>query len=127
MAEHAAAPHKTHSAVPYLLVWLALLGLTVATYLTGKQHLGEWALPLAMAIATTKSTLVVLFFMHLWQDKGASRLVLILALIFVGLLLTLTLTDMATRFRLATPAGAPFGTENTTPTEGLQEHEAPAE
>lgn len=125
MAEHSIAPHQPHSAVPYVMVWLALLGLTLATYLTGKQHLGEWALPIAMLIATTKSALVVLFFMHLWSDKGATRLVFILSIIFVSLLLTLTLSDVSTRFRLATPAGAPFGTENTTPTEGLQEHETP--
>ena len=34
-----------HSAVPYLVVWIALLFFTFLTYFTGKQHLGTWALP----------------------------------------------------------------------------------
>ena len=137
MAEHAAegntagpaAGHAggSHSAIPYVLVWLGLLGLTVLTYLTGKQHWGAWALPIAMTIAACKSGLVILFFMHMREDKSAARLVLLVSFLFVLLLLGLTLSDVATRFRLATPAGAPFGTENSTPMEGLKEHEAPDE
>ena len=37
--------HPPHPAVPYLVVWLALLGLTALTYVTGSMHLGAWALP----------------------------------------------------------------------------------
>ena len=44
-----------HSALPYFLVWVALLILTVTTYVTGRMHLGTWALPLAMTIAVAKS------------------------------------------------------------------------
>src|SRR5207244_1933093 len=31
-----------HSALPYFLVWVALLILTVTTYLTGRMHLATW-------------------------------------------------------------------------------------
>ena len=120
---HGAHPH---SAVPYVLVWIALLIFTFITYATGKQHLGSWALPIALAIACTKSALVALIFMHLRESSGATRLVFATALIFVGLLLFFSLADVATRFRLATPAGAPFGTERSQP-EGLLEHEMPSE
>ena len=34
-----------HSSIPYWLVWVALLFFTFLTYATGKQHLGQWALP----------------------------------------------------------------------------------
>jgi cytochrome c oxidase subunit IV len=113
-----------HSAIPYVLVWIALLFFTVLTYFTGKQHLGHWALPLALTIACAKSALVALIFMHLWQSSGMTRLVFVTSLVFVGLLMFFTVGDVATRFRPATPAGAPFGTERSQP-EGLLEHEMP--
>ena len=122
--EHA-APHE-HSVVPYVVVWLLLLVFTAITYVTGTMHLGKYALPLALGIAATKSAMVALIFMHLRESGGATRLVFVTALVFVALLLFLTVADVATRFHLATPAGAPFGTERSQP-EGLLEHEMPAE
>jgi cytochrome c oxidase subunit IV len=115
-----------HSAVPYVVVWIALLGFTALTYVTGSMHLGTWALPVALAIAAIKSTLVALIFMHLTESSGATRLVFATALVFVALLLFFTVADVATRFKPATPAGAPFGTERSQP-EGLLEHETPDE
>ena len=124
----AGAEHEEHghSALPYLIVWLALLVFTAATYITGSMHLGGWALPIALTIAAIKSTLVALIFMHLKESSGATRMVFVIALVFVALLLFFTVADVATRFRPATPAGAPFGTERSQP-EGLLEHEMPEE
>jgi cytochrome c oxidase subunit 4 len=113
-----------HSAVPYYAVWIALIFFTALTYFTGKAHLGTWALPIALAIACTKSALVALIFMHLKDSSGTTRLVFGTSLVFVGLLLFFTVADVATRFTPATPAGAPFGTERSQP-EGLLEHEMP--
>ena len=118
--------HPAHSAVPYLVVWLALLGLTALTYLTGSMHLGAWALPVALTIAAVKSALVAVIFMHLNESSGATRLVFATALVFVALLIFFTVADVATRFKLATPAGAPFGTERSQP-EGLLENQVPDE
>ena len=123
MAEHAEHPH---SPIPYVVVWAVLLFFTWLTYVTGTRHLGGWALPLALAIACIKSTLVAMIFMHLKDSSGATRLVFVTALIFLALLLFFTVADVATRFKPATPAGAPFGTERSQP-EGLLEHEMPAE
>lgn len=113
-----------HSAVPYFAVWIALLFFTALTYMTGKQHLGTWALAIALTIACTKSALVALIFMHLKDSSGTTRLVFVTSLVFVALLLFFTVSDVATRFRPATPAGAPFGTERSQP-EGFLEHELP--
>jgi len=127
VAESAQPPHAVHhSAVPYVVVWIALLIFTAATYLTGTAHLGKWALTIALVIACTKSLLVALIFMHLRESSGATRLVFATSLVFVLLLLFFTVSDVATRFRLSTPAGAPFGTERSQP-EGLLEHELPDE
>jgi cytochrome c oxidase subunit 4 len=127
MAESATQHEQhSHSAVPYVVVWIVLLIFTAITYLTGTQHLGEWALPIALFIACFKSALVALIFMHLRESSGATRLVFVTSLVFVALLLFFTVSDVATRFTLATPAGAPFGTERSRP-EGLLEHEMPSE
>lgn len=124
VSEHE-TPHA-HSAIPYVVVWILLLILTAATWITGTMHLGKWAIFIALAIATTKSSLVAVIFMHLRESSTATRLVFVTSLIFVALLLILTVSDVATRFTLATPAGAPFGTERSQP-EGLLDHETPEE
>ena len=108
MAEPAAghaAPHS-HQA-RYLVVWVALLGFTVLTYALARVHLpGAWAVLVALAIAVTKGTLVALFFMHLWEQAGANRLVFATSLVFVALLIGLVIADNATRFPLANPPGS---------------------
>jgi cytochrome c oxidase subunit 4 len=116
--------HPESSAIPYIVVWIALLFFTLLTWYTGKQHFTHGALLIALAIAVTKSTLVALIFMHLSHSSGMTRLVFATALVFVALLLFFTVGDVATRFTPSTPAGAPFGTERSQP-EGLLEHELP--
>jgi cytochrome c oxidase subunit IV len=115
-----------HSVIPYVAVWIALLFFTGLTYFTGTMHLGKWALPLALLIACCKSAMVALIFMHLNESSGATRLVFVTSLVFVFLLIFFTVADVATRYTLSTPAGAPFGTERSQP-EGLLEHETPDE
>jgi cytochrome c oxidase subunit 4 len=108
MAEPAARPeHAPHSHMGrYLRVWGTLLVLTVLTYLLARVHLpGPWAVLVALAIAIAKGTLVALFFMHLWDQAGANRLVFVTSLVFVALLIGLVIADNATRFPLANPPG----------------------
>ncbi len=91
-------------ATRYYVVWILLLVGTVLTFLTSRIHLpSPWHLLLAMAIATGKSALVVLFFMHLWDHPGANRVVFGTSLVFVALLIGLVLLDNATRFVLTNP------------------------
>ena len=96
--------HKHAGPGRYVAVWIALLLFTALTVALGRMHLaGSWGLLAALAIAVVKSTLVVLFFMHLWDHGGANRLVLATTLVFVALLIGLVLLDSATRFPLANP------------------------
>ncbi|MFL5343168.1 MAG: cytochrome C oxidase subunit IV family protein [Hyalangium sp.] len=118
MAEH-------HSAAPYWIVWVALIILTVVTVLTGRMHI-SWALPLALAIATTKGFMVLLIFMHLKDHKGANRLVMGVSILFVLMMLAMPMADFATRFRPANPAGSHLSDlpdlnflEGTAPTHGV--------
>jgi len=99
---HAEKEHHT-SATRYILIWVALLVFTGLTVFTGRMDLGHFNLPLAMVIATIKATLVVLFFMHMAEQKGANRIVFVVSIFFVLLLIGLTGADVATRFPLANP------------------------
>jgi cytochrome c oxidase subunit 4 len=88
----------------YWIVWIALLVGTIATYLLSRVHLeSPFHLLVALAIACTKSALVVLFFMHLWDHGGANRLVFATSIVFVALLIGLVVLDNASRFALTNP------------------------
>ena len=74
-------------------VWLVLMGLTAATVAITWVDLGSWNLIVAMAIATVKAALVVLFFMHMAYDRPFNAVVFIVALLFVALFVSGTLMD----------------------------------
>ena len=56
---------------------------------------------IALAIATLKASLVVLFFMHARYSPGRTHLVIICALFWLAIMLALTLSDYSTRTREA--------------------------
>jgi cytochrome c oxidase subunit 4 len=85
--------HKHFGPTQYLFVWIALLALTAAT-------VAVWKMPMPNG---AKAGLVALFFMHLWEHGGATRLVLATSVLFVALLIGLVLADNATRFQYANP------------------------
>jgi cytochrome c oxidase subunit 4 len=105
MQEHEIG-HHSHVG-RYALVWIVLLVLTITTWALSRLHVpGGWGVLIALGIATAKSALVALFFMHLWDQTGANRLVFLTSLVFVALLVVIILTDNSTRFPLANPPGA---------------------
>lgn len=78
--------------VPYrtfVLIWCALLVLTGVTVAVAQVNLGALNIWVALGIAVTKSTLVVLIFMHLKYEHWLFKLALLSALsilaIFIGL------------------------------------------
>jgi cytochrome c oxidase subunit 4 len=78
-------------------VFAALLGLTGLTVIVAYQDLGRFSAAVALAIAATKGTLVVLYFMHL---RYASKLIALYAgsgLFFLAILLGITLGEVAGR------------------------------
>jgi cytochrome c oxidase subunit IV len=105
-AAHRGAPHHSHVG-RYVAVWIVLLVLTVSTWAIAKVHLpGPLHVLVALAIAIAKGALVALFFMHLYDQQGANRLVFVTSLVFVALLVGLTLSDYATRYPLSKPPGS---------------------
>jgi cytochrome c oxidase subunit 4 len=99
----------SHSPVPprtYFLVYGALLGLTVTTYLIATQlHLGGWEVPVALGIAVCKTMLVALFFMHLMNSGKLIWLILGAGMLFLAIMILLTLADYWTRGMI--PTGGP--------------------
>ena len=74
--------------------------LMLCTYLTVQiafLDLGPLNVIGALAIAVFKATLVVLFFMHVKYSTRLTWAVVLGAVFWLGILLTLTLTDYATR------------------------------
>ena len=98
--EHHSGPGK------YVAIWIALMVLTVVTVFTGRMHIETGALALALVIASVKGALVALYFMHLAEHQGASRVVFVTSLLFVVLLLLFTLFDIGTRFRPTLPSNS---------------------
>jgi cytochrome c oxidase subunit IV len=105
-AEAEAVQHHSHAG-RYLIVWITLLVLTLLTFFASRWHLpGGWHVTVALVIASAKGALVALFFMHLWDQQGANRLVFVTSLVFVALLIGIIMSDNATRFPLANPPGS---------------------
>ncbi len=109
---------------------LALLVFTVLTYSVSRVHLpGPWHVTAALLIAITKGGLVALFFMHLWDQRGANRLVFATSLVFVTLLISLVIADNATRFPLANPPGTagalPVGGADRVPPPATEQSQEP--
>ncbi|MGA8269713.1 MAG: cytochrome C oxidase subunit IV family protein, partial [Candidatus Acidiferrales bacterium] len=59
----------------------------------------------ALAIAGVKMLLVVLFFMHVKYSSGLTKIIVLAAIFWLALLISLTLTDVMTRQWTPTPSG----------------------
>ena len=88
---------RTISETTYGGVLLALLILTVATFLASKVNLGRLNVVVALAIAGVKGSLVVLYFMHVRYSARLTRIVIGAGMCWLAILIMLTLTDYLTR------------------------------
>jgi cytochrome c oxidase subunit 4 len=83
----------------YVGIFLSLMVLTAATVGAAYVNLGPFNIVIALAIATLKATLVVLFFMHARYSPGRTHMVIIAAVFWLAIMLALTLSDYVTRAR----------------------------
>jgi len=93
------------SAKVYVTVFLALCVLTVLTVAAAGFDFGRLNLLVALGIAVTKATLVVLYFMHARYAGGLTALVIAASAAFYVILVFLTLSDYVTRSWSLTAAG----------------------
>jgi cytochrome c oxidase subunit 4 len=81
----------------YVAVFAALMVLTATTTAVSSIDLGPWNTVVALGIAIVKATLVVLFFMHVKYSPRLTSAVILGGVFWLLILLTLTLSDFATR------------------------------
>ncbi len=107
--EHGQAEQEHHivSPVTYMIILFALLVGTALTVLASFFDLGEWHIApgltlfwnpvVALAIATSKMLLVVLFFMHVKYSPRLTKLTVASGLFMFLVLVGMTLADYFTR------------------------------
>jgi len=81
----------------YVIILCALLLGTYLTVTAALRDFGPWNIVIALAIATTKAVLVVLFFMHAKYSPKRTQLVIACAVFWLALLLFMTMSDYFTR------------------------------
>lgn len=99
MASHIVPPKV------YVLVFAALMVLTLTTYEVALVDVGVLNSIVALLIAFTKASLVVLFFMHGKYSHYLTRLVVGASLLWLVILLGLTMSDYLTRGWIPQPGG----------------------
>ena len=85
------------------LVFAALLMLTALTVGVTYIHMGRFNLVVALLIAITKASLVVLFFMNVKNSSPLTKLFVVAGLFWMGLLILLTFSDYVSRGWLPVP------------------------
>lgn len=96
-APHHVAPHHVAPLWQYFAVFGGLILLTLLTVGAAKVDLGVMNTPVALLIATAKSVLVILFFMHVIHSSRLTWVVIMAAFLWLGVLFILTFTDYLTR------------------------------
>lgn len=90
----------------YYGIFAALMVLTAVTVAVAFVNLGALNFPVAITIAITKATLVILFFMHAKYSSHLTKLFVGTAFFFLFIMLGLTLTDYLSRGMRTYPGGA---------------------
>lgn len=96
----------THSVVPvrtFVLVFLALLALTITTVAVSKLELGEYNFVCAMTIAVVKATLVLWFFMDVRRSSSMTKLFVAAGAFWMVIMLVFMLSDYFSRGWLPVP------------------------
>ena len=78
-------------------VWVALLVLTGITIAVAQVNLGFLNVVAAMAVASTKALVVILFFMHLKYENKAIKGMVFLAFLILAICIGFTFFDLAYR------------------------------
>ncbi len=91
MSDHVVSPKL------YVAIFLALMVLTAATVWAAGQDFGAYNTAVAVGIAVTKATLVILFFMHVRWGGKLVQLFVASGFIWLGILLAITLADYVSR------------------------------
>ncbi|MGB0678499.1 MAG: cytochrome C oxidase subunit IV family protein [Polyangiales bacterium] len=103
---HADSAEHVASVRSYVLVFAALVALTLLTVAVYQVHLGAMNLVVAILIATIKATLVVMIFMHMQHETRFNVLIFLGSLLFGGIFLAYTINDTEHRAKVDAYNGA---------------------
>ena len=92
MSEHVVVPFRI-----YVTIFITLLLLTLVTVDVAFFNFGMMNVYIALAVATTKATLVILFFMHVRYQPPLMAVFAAAGFLWLLILLTFTLSDFLTR------------------------------
>ena len=81
----------------YLLIFGALMVGTALTVWAAFLEMGAFNDIVAMAIAVTKATLVVLYFMHVRHSTRLTKITVVAGFLWLAILVVLLLSDYFTR------------------------------
>src|ERR1700743_712406 len=90
------------SRLPYFVTFGLLMVLTAATVAVAEVNLRPLNDIVAMAIAVTKATLVVLFFMHVRHSSNLPKLTVVSGFLWLAIMIVVTMSDYWTRGWLGT-------------------------
>ena len=90
-------PEHITSVRTYIVVFAALMVFTVVTVTVAFQDLGVLNDVAALTIAVMKTTLVVLYFMHIRHSSALSKLVVAAGFLWLIILIAFTMSDYLTR------------------------------
>lgn len=111
--------HEAHHHIVPIPVYLAIFGaLLVGTALTvwaAYQDFGILNLPIALAIASVKASLVVLYFMHVKYASKLTQLASVLGFVWLAILLGMTSSGVLTRETTGTGPGWPIEAVSAAP------------
>ena len=82
----------------YFTIFAALMVMTALTVMVAFVDLGAMNLPVAIAIAIVKATLVFLYFMHVKYSSRLVKIGIVAALFTLMIMFSVTLSDYFTRY-----------------------------
>src|SRR5262245_18574206 len=87
----------------YVTVFAALIVFTLATVLVAKYDFGWLNTPVALGIAVTKASLVVIYFMGVRYNTPLTKVVVVAGFFWLFLLFGLGMNDYLTRSWIGVP------------------------
>jgi cytochrome c oxidase subunit 4 len=85
--------HEPVSYGTYILTWFTLIVLTSVTVTAAGMNFGKISVLVALLIATVKSSVVLMIFMHLKYETRIFKTMVWLVLITLAIFIGLTFTD----------------------------------
>ena len=96
---------RTISVGMYVLVYVVLMALLAATVGAAYLHLGNLTIVAALTIAVAKTSLILLYFMHIRFSGRRLWVFAVVGFLWLAILLTLAMTDYLSRGWIPLPTG----------------------